>query len=263
MPIHCPIEIRRISQDEFKLIANQVMKHVFHIHKEFGCLFDDLIYKQELKSRMNDVAVEVPVTISHGTFKKVYFLDVLVGGCGLFEFKATSQITRRHRGQTLNYLLLADLAHAKLVNVRPSRVEHEFVNCTTRLCELRNPEIIDRDWQSTIDGATQLRKLTEALVADWGCGLETALYMEAITHFLGGEVAVVQPIPVLGSKGNDSTQLFHCVAPKVAFKISAIGSGLGDLETQYRKLIQWTDLQAIHWINMTQQQLIFRTMTKS
>jgi len=36
MPIHCPIATQRITQDEFKQIAGEVMQHVFTIHNEFG-----------------------------------------------------------------------------------------------------------------------------------------------------------------------------------------------------------------------------------
>ena len=36
MPIHCPIATQRITQDEFKQIAGEVMQHVFTTHNEFG-----------------------------------------------------------------------------------------------------------------------------------------------------------------------------------------------------------------------------------
>jgi hypothetical protein len=35
---------RRITQDEFKQIAGEVMQHVFTIHNEFGRFFDEQIY---------------------------------------------------------------------------------------------------------------------------------------------------------------------------------------------------------------------------
>ena len=44
MPIHCPIATQRITQDEFKQIADEVMRHVFTIHNEFGRFFDEQIY---------------------------------------------------------------------------------------------------------------------------------------------------------------------------------------------------------------------------
>jgi hypothetical protein len=53
MPIHCPISPTRISQEEFKQLASEVMHHIFAIHNEFGRLFDEAIYKKELADRMS------------------------------------------------------------------------------------------------------------------------------------------------------------------------------------------------------------------
>ena len=39
--------------------------------------------------------LEVPVTVSHGTFSKLYKLDVLAHKRGIFEFKATDSIVAR------------------------------------------------------------------------------------------------------------------------------------------------------------------------
>ena len=55
MPIHCPIATQRITQDEFKQIAGEVMRHVFTIHNEFGRFFDEQIYTKELVDRMDGV----------------------------------------------------------------------------------------------------------------------------------------------------------------------------------------------------------------
>ena len=126
----------RITQVEFKRLAHEVMQHVFAIHNEFGRFFDEQIYKKELACRMNGVELELAVTVAYGTFSKTYYVDVLVNSSGLFEFKATDAIHPRHRGQTLNYLLLLDLGHGKVINVRPEVVGHEFVNCPNRLVDL-------------------------------------------------------------------------------------------------------------------------------
>ncbi len=131
--------MRRIAQNEFGEIAFAVMEHVFAIHNEFGRFFDEQIYKRELAARTSDAVLEAPITVSFDSFSKTYYLDVLVKAGGLFEFKASDGIHPRHRGQTINYLLLADLEHAKLVNLRPEVVQHEFVNCSQRLVNLRDP----------------------------------------------------------------------------------------------------------------------------
>jgi GxxExxY protein len=266
MPV-CPSSATtRISQDDFKGLASEVMHHVFDIHNEFGRLFDELIYKRELAARLPGVVLEAAVTVSHGSFVKTYFLDVLVNGSGLFEFKAVDALHQRHRGQTLNYLLLFDLAHGKLINVHTDRVEHEFVNCPNRLTDLRNPQIIDTAWNPRVAGAAAFRDQLTALIRDWGSGLELALYNEAITQLLGGEQLVLQPVPVFGKCGYVVDQPMRLIAPNVAFRITAIHEGiegspkLDTFAAQARKLLSHTKLEAIHWANLTHHQITFATL---
>ena len=68
MPIHCPIAAQRITQEEFRQIAGEVVQHVFAIHNEFGRFFDEQIYTKELVDRMDGVELEVPVTVTHDLF---------------------------------------------------------------------------------------------------------------------------------------------------------------------------------------------------
>jgi GxxExxY protein len=78
------------------------MNHVYHIHNEFGRFFDEAVYKRELASRMPGLELELPVTVTYGSFRKVYRLDVLAYKQGIFEFKAAESIVARHRSQTIN-----------------------------------------------------------------------------------------------------------------------------------------------------------------
>jgi len=98
------------------------MEHVFAIHSAYGRFFEEAIYKRELQRRMAGTQLEVPVDVVFGSFSKRYFLDVLVGEGGLFEFKATDALTERHKSQLLNYLLLTNLAHGRLVTTRAEAV---------------------------------------------------------------------------------------------------------------------------------------------
>ncbi|MDZ4401729.1 GxxExxY protein [Prosthecobacter sp.] len=261
MPIHCPIVTKRISQQEFKLLASEVMGHVFDIHNDFGRFFDEVVYKKELADRMSGVVLELEVIVTHGTFSKTYYVDVLINSSGLFEFKAADAIHPRHRGQTLNYLLLLDLAHGKVINMRPESVGHEFVNCPARLADLRNPQVVDRRWLPQSAGASALRDILMPLIADWGAGLETSLYEEALTHFLGGDDKVLVPVPVIGNKGHLADQRMRLLAPNVAFKFTALQERLDEFESQARRLLRHTSLQTIHWVNITQTTVQFVTLT--
>lgn len=260
MPIHSSITTCRISQNEFKELASEVMRHVFDLRNEFGRFFDEGVYKRELATRMPDVELESAITLTYAGFSKTYFVDVLVNSSGLFEFKAADKIHSRHRGQTLNYLLLLDLAHGKVINVRPEYVEHEFVNCPSRLIDLRSPEIFDHEWDSRVAGADLFRQILMSLIADWGAGLETNLYEEALTYFLGGESNVVVPISVMGKSGFLMKQRMRIVAPSVAFKITALQERFNEFVTHARKLIAHTTLEAMLWANITQKSIKFTTI---
>jgi GxxExxY protein len=260
MPIHCPVVTNRISQNEFKLLAAEVMGHVFNIHNEFGRFFDEVVYKKALADRMSGVVLELEIIVTHGTFSKTYYADVLINHSGLFEFKASDTLHPRHRGQTLNYLLLLDLAHAKVINMRPESVGHEFVNCPNRLADLRKPQMVDRQWLAHAPGASAVRDNLMPLIADLGAGLELSLYEEALTHFLGGDDKVLAPVPVMGNKGHIADQRMRLAAPNVAFKLTSLQDHLDDFEHQARRLLQHTTLQAIHWINITQTTVQFVTL---
>jgi hypothetical protein len=92
----------------------------------------------------------------HADFQKRYFLDLLVAEGALFEFKAVDALTPAHRSQLLNYLLLAGLAHGKLINVRTQNVQHEFVNTTLTSADRTAFSVDAAAWDSTAPGAANL-----------------------------------------------------------------------------------------------------------
>ena len=260
MPIHRITETIRPTQSEFGQIAYDVMNCVYEIHNEFGRFFDEVVYKRELADRLPGMELELPVSVSHGTFSKLYKLDVLAHKRGIFEFKAAESIASRHRGQTINYLLLFDLPHGKIINVRPDRVSDEFVNCHQRLDELRNPSVNTEGFDSAVAGASFFHDHLISLIQDWGSGLGTGLYEEALTHFLGGEEQVLLPVPVMGAKGHLHDQKMRLVAPDVAFKITAFLGRLESFVEHARRLLKHTSLKAIHWANITHRQVVVTTV---
>jgi GxxExxY protein len=260
MPIIRPIETRRISQEEFGRLAYEVKGHVIAIHNDFGRFFDEKIYKKELADRLSGVELEVPVTVVFGSFSKTYYLDVLVNRGGLFEFKAAESIHPRHRSQTLTYLLLFDLAHGMIFNLRPEMLGSEFVNCHQRLADLRNPALDTIRFDARAAGAAFFHDTLKALLSDWGSGLDIGLYEEALTHLLGGEEKVNVPIPVIGSKGRLGDQKFRMLAPDVAFKLTALTEEENNFESHARRLLEHTSLKAIHWANMRHGKITFTTI---
>jgi GxxExxY protein len=259
MPITPLHPVPRISQAEFKEHSYAVMACVFEIHNEFGRFFDERIYKRELAARYPGVELEFPITVAHRDFSTTVFVDALIGGSA-FEFKTAESLTPRHRGQLLNYLLLLDLAHGKLVNLRPESVEHEFVNATLRLPDRLQFEIATPRWNRGVANSNLVMGSLIDVLRDWGTGLELALYEAVLTHFLGGEAVVIQEVAVRGTGGELGHQKMRLAADGVAFRLTAFEAENGRFEDHARRLLDHVDLRAILWVNIGLRRVTFTTI---
>jgi GxxExxY protein len=257
MPLH---PVRRLTQDEFAELSYEVMRCVFDVHNEFGRFFDEKIYKRELASRFPRVEIEFPIAVTHRTFSTTYYLDALVADGGAFEFKAVEELAPRHRRQLYNYLLLLDLAHGKLVNLRLESVQHEFVNALLRPDERRVFEVCTDRWNGSIPGGEMIIDWVVSMLQDWGTGLELSLYEAAITHFLGGQERVLRDVAVQGSRQGLGHQPMRLAAPGVAFKVTAFDPEFGNFEEHARRLLAHADLRAILWINIGLHKVTFVTI---
>lgn len=260
MPIIVPTGLRRLSQAEFGQLAYAVMGCVFEIHRDLGRFFDEKIYKRELAHRLPGVRLEVPVRVRHETFDKTYHLDVLVADGGLFEFKAVDAIVPKHRAQTLNYLHLTNLAHAKLINVRPEQVEHEFVNTTLTREDRLQFRIESGRWDDGVPGGRRFCEVLSSLLRDWGTCLELPLYEEAATHFFGGEARALTEVEVRTADHTLGHQKMRLAAAGVAFVLTALGDDAESFETHARRLLRHVDLEAILWADIGLRCVRFTTL---
>ena len=261
MPIKVPPGLRRLNYEQFGQAAYEVMEAVFAVHKEYGRLFDEAIYQTEIARRLKDARMETPIEVSFESFSKTYYLDLVFDGGAVFELKAAEALTDRHRAQLLNYLLLAELLHGKLVNMRLETVEHEFVNAAVTREERINFSVEDDDFVGATGGES-LRELTVTMLRDWGVGLDIALYEEALTHLLGGNEQVLQPVGILVGGCEAGKQVQHLAAPGVAFKISALGEGRQRYGDHLRRFLAHTSLKCIQWINVGRKVVTFKTIKR-
>ena len=262
MPVIAHVPLRRISQKEFGEVAFEVMNVVFEIHNELGRFFDEKIYKRELVHRFQGARLETPIDVVFRTFQKRYFLDALIGDGAVFEFKAVEALSGVHRAQLLNYLLLCELGHGKLINVRSDDVEHEFVNSRWRREDRIHPSINAERWKPALPGAKELYEYLTEFARDLGAGLEVPLYEEAVTHFLGGAEKVEAETAIEIGGRMICHQKVRLVAPGIAFKITAFDANLHRFETHARMLLAHLDLLSIAWININIKELTFVHLEK-
>ena len=260
MPISLKTSIRRLTQAEFGDIAYEVMGVVYRLRNELGRFFVERIYKQALFASLPGMEIEVPIELTWRDFTTTRFLDVLVVGGAAFEFKAVEKLTNSHRAQLLNYLLLMDLSHGKLVNLKPARIEEEFVNTTLRHADRVHFKITESDYQTQHPTARFFRDSLIDSLNDWGTGLELGLYFEAMTHILGGVSAVEQNIDVIWNGQMIGKQPVRLAGPDVAFHLTAMGDSLDDFESQAQCSLDHTRLRAFLWANISRQQVTFKLL---
>lgn len=264
MPVHTPISIPRLSKERFGRASYEVLGHVFEIHRQFGRFFNERIYKQELALRMPEVRLEVPLEVIHGTFAKRYFLDVVLLGGGIFEFKAVEEICARHRGQLLNYLLLLDVAHGQLINLRAQEVEHEFVNAVMTTEQRKRFTVERRAFDDRLSGGRNFACALLPLLSDLGTGLDIVLYEEAMTALLGGEGEVIREIEVIRRDARAlGRQRLRMCSKDSAFKLTMFPNPPPSFAEHCKRLLCHVGIQAIHWANIANELVTLSTITKA
>ena len=58
MPIHCPVDFPRLSEDEMRTVDFSVMRLAFDTHNELGRLCDESVYHLELVRRLRVAGIE-------------------------------------------------------------------------------------------------------------------------------------------------------------------------------------------------------------
>jgi GxxExxY protein len=259
MPISIRGQIRRLDDDEFAEVAFETMRHVFLVHDEIGRCFEEKIYQRELAFRVPGAQIEVPIEVTFDDFCKTYYIDVLVNGGAIFELKTVETLAQRHRSQLMHYLLLSDMPHGKVVNLRPKRVSHEFINNVLTRCDRTAFDVVDENWNE--GGGYHLKERMEAAIRDWGAALDRGLYEEAATHFCGRDAEPLTEIEIRAHDRRLGLQKVRLADPSTALKVTCLDADyLEDFEHHARRFLAHTSLRAIQWINITRSLVQFKTL---
>jgi GxxExxY protein len=239
------------------------MRHMFATQNEIGRLADERVYQVDVAQRLaaaglpNDV--EVAIELTHQTFIKELFLDLVVSCKAIYELKTVSALSSNHLAQLLTYLYLLDLPRGKLVNFRSPKVESKFVNAPIPREERCGFSVSDEEFCGDHD----LLALVVDLVRDWGTSLSVSLYHQAMTHFLGGEDAVERMLPLTRNGKTLANQRFHLVDHENAFELTALSKLDNEHHNHLRRLLDLSPLRAIHGINVGTHYVTFRTVARN
>jgi GxxExxY protein len=242
------------------------MRVVFDVHNEFGRLLDETLFKREIAVRCRSlgmpVAAEFPITLEHDDYRKSYFIDLLFCYGHMVEAKTVERLTPAHRSQSLNYLFLTGLHHGRLLNLRPERVEHEFVS--TRLTPERRRDftVQDHRWVEVNPQSKWLKEKMIELLGDWGAYLDLLLYREAVTYFLGGASRVCNRVNIYSGDRLLGSQETYLLTNDTAFELSAVHVAPWNMEEHQRRFLAHTRLRYVQWINFNRSQIEFTTLCR-
>lgn len=266
MPIRCEIKFKTLPEAAFLQLDDQVRLHAFASQNDLGRYCDEAIYKADLALRLEAVGLrpvrrDVPIVVSHEDFAKEYRLACVVRDAAIYELKAVGVLGRHHQGDLLNTLYLLEQPRGVLINFRTSSLEHRFVSTKLTLAGRREFTVADERWERLSKNCDALRERMVALLRDWGAFLDTALYHEALVHFLSAGGAFVDSREIVRAGHVLGTQKMFLLSRNVALRLTAHTASAPRVEAHLRRLLQHTQLQAIQWINLNHERVEFVTLT--
>ena len=121
---------------------------------------------------------------------------ILLNNGVIYELKTVKTLDDSHKQQLINYLLLTGIKHGKLLNLKSSSVEYEYVSTTLTKNDRYNYNIDFKEFIIKTDKCAYLKKILIELLEDWGMYLDINLYNQALMFFLGGHDKIVTPIDI-------------------------------------------------------------------
>ncbi len=266
MPFTHDMEPRSLTQDDFHRLDYSLMGLAFAAHKEMGRFCEERVYGEFLRHRWmlagyGTAATEVAVTLSHGDYKKQPFIDLVLNDSVIYELKAVASLANEHQTQLLNYLFVSGFQYGKLINFRPTSVEHRFVSTRLILDRRREFEFDLSGFRSLSARCGSLIDCLEPLLHDWGVFLTSSLYVEALTHFLGGVPPSDDRVDIMDGGRTLGTQRFHLIDEEIAFRVTSVTKDITGYRTHLQRLLDHTRLRAMHWINLNRHNVTICTMT--
>ena len=263
MPIKCDVNIEPAGQEQFHAVDKIVMRHAFDIHNTIGRFCDEKIYQEELSKRCRgsfDVHTEVLIKVLHHGFSKPYFIDMLIDNGIIYELKTMNKLHSTHQKQLINYLLLTEIKHGKLINFRPESVDSRFVSTSLSIKDRRAFQINDDSWQGDDKESQQLHQTLCSLLEDWGAFLDITLYTEALLYFTKGSESGIKPVNIKIDSRVVGIQKMNMIDSQTAWHLSAVRDNKNFYETHITRLLNHTSLNKIHWINFDHHKITLKTI---
>jgi hypothetical protein len=140
-------------------------------------------------------------------------------------------------------------------------VDYQIVS-THLTHELRRKfDFVERQWQEVNPESTMLRNKLHELLTDLGAFLDSNIYREAITHFVGGREKVVQLVDVISNRKVIGKQPAHLLTSDTAFSFTSTHDNHARMREHQIRFLRHTRLKAIQWVNFNQHLIEFETLS--
>ena len=266
MPISCTANLVEIDQSHFQEIDQHVTGSAFDIHNQHGRLLNEKAYQNALLQRCIDsnqsCSKEVELKVSHKSFSKSYYLDLLINSGIIYEIKSSESISATNEAQLLNYLLLSNTKHGKILNFRTTSVTNRFVSASLSHVARQKYRVDCSRWRSVSNKCATLIDITNSLLEDWGSHLAINLYKEAIIHLLGGSAKLSNDIDLVMNGETVGKQQVTLLDPNTVLHLSAITREPHHYETHLRRFLNSTQLTQIQWVNFNGHRIQFSSIFK-
>ena len=264
MPIHRTLELQNISDRAFAEIDEVVMRCAYATQNHFGRLFDERVYENDMAKRLRaeglDVHTQVPVKLSHGSFEKTYFLDLVVNQM-LYELKVVSALLREHDAQALNYSMLQNIRLVKLLNFGDAEVCGRLRRNALSDADRHHPTMRKNGWRPLGVRCAELIEHLKNLIRDWGTHLDCRLYNEALIHHFGGESQCLQRTELLDEELRLGTHLVPMHDSEHGFLVTGFTGPQPNYRRHLEVLLQHApSVKGIQWINLNHARLEVTTV---
>ncbi len=265
LPITCDIQVRNLSATEFDERDRLVMRCAYDSQNALGRLCDERVYENDVARRLRasgfrNVHTQLPVLVEHDGFAKVYRIDLL-GDDALYELKTANGFVAEHAAQLLNYSMLLNIHHGKLLNFRNAKVEGKLIVNAVMTEQRHEVEFDEVDWMALDKNCDALMSQMKALLDDWGSFLELRLYEAALVAFFGGEERAHRRCPLILDGLELGTHLFRFHSENASFMVTGYRHP-DEQRTHIQRLLSACDLRYFQWINLHHGKIKFITIRR-
>ena len=263
MPITPSLLLRPVSDDQFAIIDEAVMRCAYAVQNKFGRLFDEQVYENDLAARLRaegfEVYTQVPIEVTHHGFKKTYFLDLVVNHM-LYELKVVSTLTGEHDSQGLHYAMLQDIPLVKLVNFGEQRVRGKLLRNALSTADRHHPTLRNSGLHFVTPNCERLVTYLKAIIHDWGTHLFNQLYSEALVDFFGGEAHCARRMELWSGPLLIGTHRVQLHADGHAFIVTSLSHDQAAYQEHLNVLLTHAKLKGIQWINLNHSRVEITTI---